>query len=108
MEDCLFCKIVNKKVASDIVLEDDSIIIFKDINPKADVHLLIVLKKHIESVEHLVEEDKELISQMIFAAQKIARQIGVAKNGYKLQFNVGRDGGQIIDHIHLHLIANVK
>jgi len=88
---------------SGIIYEDDNLIAFNDIKPLAPIHILIIPKKHIISVNHLKEEDKELMGELILAARKIA----VNKNlkGYKLAFNVGREGGQIIDHIHLHLLA---
>ena len=101
--DCLFCKIVNKEIPSNLVYEDDKIIAFKDINPKAPVHLLIVPRKHIPSVNHLEIGDKPLMGELIFVAQKIAKEKKL--KGYKLLINVGREGGQIIDHLHLHLLS---
>jgi len=103
MKNCLFCKIINKEIASEIVYEDEKIIAFKDIHPKAPVHFLIIPKKHISSVDHLEIEDKTLMGELILAAQKIAREINL--KGYRLQINVGRPAGQIIDHLHLHLLA---
>lgn len=103
MKNCLFCKIINKEAPSEIVYEDDKVIAFKDINPKAPIHLLIVPKKHIPSVDHLEIEDKTLMGELILAAQKIAREKNL--KGYRLQINVGRPAGQIIDHLHLHLLA---
>lgn len=106
--DCLFCKIANKEVKGDIVYEDDKFVAFKDIKPKAPVHLLIVPRKHIESVNKLEEEDKELIGEMFLTAKRIAQKMGVDKTGYRLMFNVGRDSGQLVDHLHLHLIGGKK
>ena len=103
MKNCLFCKIINKEVPSDIIYEDDKVIAFKDIHPKAPVHLLIVPKKHIPSVDHLEIEDKTLMGELILTAQKIAREKKL--KGYRLQINVGRPAGQLIDHLHLHLLA---
>lgn len=105
---CLFCKIANHEQKADIVHESEKIIVFKDINPKAPVHLLLVPKKHINSVNELEKEDKGLISDMIFLAKKIALEKGISETGYRLIFNVGRGGGQIIDHIHLHLMGGGK
>jgi len=105
---CLFCQIINKEIPADIIYEDDKFVVFKDIKPKAPIHLLIMPKKHILSVQHLELEDKELIGELFLLAKKIAKERGVAERGYKLVFNVGRGGGQIIDHIHLHLIAGWK
>lgn len=103
MMDCLFCKIANKKVSAEIVYEDDKVVAFKDIHPKAPLHLLIVPKKHIPSVDHLESKDKELMGELFLVAQKIAR--GKKLKGYKLIINVGRPAGQLIDHLHLHLLS---
>ena len=100
---CIFCKIARKEVPADIIYESENVIAFKDIEPKAPFHVLIIPKKHIASVKELKEEDKNLAGELILTAKKIAEQKGLS--GYKLVFNVGRDGGQIIDHIHLHLLA---
>jgi len=101
--DCLFCKIINKEVPADIVYEDDEFLAFDDINPEAPVHILIVPKKHIPSVDHVEIGDKELMGELILVAQKISREKKL--KGYKLIINVGREGGQVIDHLHLHLLA---
>jgi len=105
---CLFCKIANHEQDADIIYEDEKIIVLKDINPKAPIHLLIVPKKHINSINELEETDRELISDMIFLAKKLALKHGISEKGYRLTFNIGRDGGQIIDHIHLHLMGGGK
>jgi len=89
---------------TDIVFENDEVVAFKDINPKARVHLLFVTKKHIDSVAVLEDSDEELIGKLISAARDAAKKENLP--GYKLVFNVGRAGGQIIDHIHLHLLAD--
>jgi len=106
--DCTFCKIANKEMPSEIVYEDDEVVAFKDIKPVAPVHLLIITKKHIPSVDHLESGDKELIGSLFLVAQKIAREQGVAETGYRLVFNVGPDAGQTVDHLHLHLIGGHK
>lgn len=104
MSECIFCKIAKKEVPiEEIVYEDDKIIAFRDINPKAPIHLLIIPKKHIPSVDHLELQDKELMGELILVAQKIAKEKNL--KGYKLQINVGRPAGQIIDHLHLHLLS---
>ena len=92
-------------MSSEIVYEDDEVIAFKDIKPVAPVHLLIITKKHIPSVDHLETGDKELIGGLFLVAQKIAREQGVAETGYRLVFNIGLDAGQTVDHLHLHLIG---
>ena len=105
MPDCLFCKIINKEISSEILYENDKFIVFKDINPKAPLHLLIIPKKHIPSINHLEIKDKELIGELFLITKKITKEHGVSKKGYKLVFNVGRGGGQLIDHVHLHLLS---
>ena len=105
---CLFCKIINKENPADIIYEDDKFVVFKDIKPKAPIHFLIVPKQHILSIQHLELKHKELIGELFLLAKKIAKKENIAKKGYKLVFNVGRGGGQIIDHIHLHLLAGWK
>jgi len=106
--DCVFCKIAKKELPADIVYEDNKFIAFKDIHPKTPIHILIIPKKHIISVEHITPEDKELIGELVLVAQKIAREQGVAKSGYKLLFNVGKGAGQVVEHLHLHLLAGWK
>jgi histidine triad (HIT) family protein len=103
--ECLFCKIAKKELPAEIVYEDKFFLGFKNIHPDAPTHLLIVPKKHIISVDHLKSEDKELMGELILIAQKIAREQSLAKTGYKLVFNVGKGGGQVIEHLHLHLLA---
>ncbi len=103
--ECLFCKIVNKELPSEIVYEDKEILVFKDINPKAPVHLLIVPKKHIPSVNELKKEDKDLIGSLFLVAKNMAEKIGIKKTGYRLCFNVGKGAGQVVDHLHLHLLG---
>lgn len=101
--DCLFCKITQKELPADIVYEDEHFVAFKDIRPKAPVHLLVVPRKHIESIDHAEIHDKELLGALLLTAQTIARQQNL--DGYKLQINVGRKGGQLIDHLHVHLVS---
>ncbi len=98
---CLFCRIVNKEVPSAIVYEDKKVLVFKDINPKAPIHLLIVPKKHISSIKSPGSEN--IVVDLIKVAKKITEDKKIT--GYKLVFNVGRKGGQIIDHLHLHLLS---
>lgn len=105
---CLFCKIANKEVPAEIVYEDDKFIAFNDIKPVTPVHLLIIPKKHIPSINHLELRDKELAGGLFLVAQKIARAEGVDKTGYRLIFNIGKDAGQTVDHLHLHLLGGKK
>ncbi|MCR4323138.1 MAG: HIT domain-containing protein [Candidatus Azambacteria bacterium] len=101
---CIFCDIVNKTVPADIILENDEVMAFQDVHPKAPVHVLIVPKKHVVSVNEFTEEDAPSIVALMMTAPKVAEAIGV-KDGYKIAFNVGRKGGQLIDHVHMHLLA---
>ena len=101
--DCIFCKIINKEKPADFLYEDDKVIVIKDINPKAPVHLLIIPKKHILSVEEIGLGDRELMGDLILTAKKIAKEKNL--NSYKLLINVGRNAGQIIDHLHMHLLS---
>jgi histidine triad (HIT) family protein len=104
MENCIFCKIIKKEIPAEITYEDENIVVFKDINPDAPVHVLIVPKKHIESINELAEEDKELAGRLLLIAKEIAKKLNVEK-GYKLAFNVGKEGGQLIPHLHMHLVS---
>ena len=103
MSDCLFCKIAKNEFESETVFEDSEIKVFKDINPKAPVHLLAISKLHIQSIAHLEADHNDIITKLIYTAKHIAQELGL--KGYKLVFNVGREGGQIIDHLHLHILG---
>ena len=102
---CIFCDIINGKTGTKLLYENDTLVVFKDINPSAPVHLLIVPRKHIRSANDLKEEDQRIVSEMIMAGKEMAKKEGIAKSGYKLLFNVERGGGQVIFHLHLHLIG---
>jgi histidine triad (HIT) family protein len=104
-DDCLFCKIVNREIPSEFLYEDDTYVVFKDINPAAPVHLLLVPKQHIRSINDLSPEEGDVISGLFMVAKKMAREQGVNESGYKLLFNVEKGGGQEIFHLHLHLIG---
>ena len=103
MQDCIFCKIVKKEIPTEFALEDDQVAAFKDIHPSAPVHYLVVPKEHIQSIAHLEGNHKEILAAIIYAAKNLAAKLGL--KGYKLVFNVGREGGQVIDHLHLHLLG---
>ena len=105
MNNCMFCSIAQKESPAEIEYEDASIVAFRDINPKAKVHILVVPKKHIASVTELEENDVELIGRMVMVAKKLADAKGIADDGYRLIFNAGKNSGQVVDHIHLHLIG---
>ena len=104
-KDCLFCKIVSGEIPTEFLYKSETLVVFRDINPQAPVHLLIVPTKHIRSINDLTPADHKIISEMILVARDMARKESVAKSGYKLFFNVEKGGGQIVFHLHLHLIA---
>jgi histidine triad (HIT) family protein len=104
-EDCTFCKIIRGEKSADFLYQDESLVVFKDIRPHAPVHLLIVPRKHIRSVNDLTEQDKDIVLNMMLKAKEIARQESIADSGYRLVFNVERGGGQYIFHLHLHLLG---
>ena len=104
MDDCIFCRIVLKQAPAEIIAEDKDFVVFPDMHPKAQTHLLIIPKRHIASLQEVTEHDTELLGKFLLIAQKVAREKQL--KGYKLQMNVGKEGGQEVDHIHLHLLAN--
>ena len=106
--DCLFCKIANREVPTRFLYEDDDYVVFRDINPAAPVHLLLVPKRHIRSINDLQKEDESIISGLFMLARDMAKDQGVNASGYKLLFNVEKGGGQVIFHLHLHLIGGWK
>ncbi len=105
MHECVFCNIISKKMPAEFVYEDERIVAFRDINPQAPVHVLIVPRKHIETTNDVGEADKDLIGDMILVAKKVAEQEGVAESGYRLVMNCNENSGQEIYHIHLHLLG---
>ncbi|MCD4664771.1 MAG: histidine triad nucleotide-binding protein [Bacteroidales bacterium] len=102
---CIFCDIVANKLNADIVYRSDSVIAFKDIHPKAPVHILIIPKEHIPTLNDLKPNHQNLIGEIFLAAQQIAKEFGLAENGYRTVFNCNRDAGQEVYHIHLHLLG---
>ena len=106
--DCVFCKIINREIPTEFLYEDDDCVVFKDINPHAPVHLLLVPKKHIRSINDLQKEDGSIVSGLLTIAKDMAKAQGVNESGYKLLFNVEKGGGQVIFHLHLHLIGGWK
>ena len=108
MEDCIFCKIINKQIPSEIVYEDEEIIAFKDIQPVAPIHILVVPKKHISSVMELNKEDAELVGKIYFVIKKLAVEFNVEKEGFRIVTNCGENAGQTVKHIHFHLLGGKK
>lgn len=108
MNNCIFCKIVNKDIPSEIVFEDEDIIVFKDIRPQAPLHLLIVPKQHIADVNELSKDNVDIISKIFLVAKQLALKFNVAENGYRIVVNTGKDAGQEVFHIHFHFLAGRK
>ena len=104
-KDCIFCQIAHGQTDTEILYQTDTLVVFKDINPHAPVHLLFVPKKHIRSVNDLTDADQEILSELIMVAKEMAMEHGVSKSGYKLLYNVERGGGQVIFLLHLHLLG---
>ncbi len=105
MSNCLFCRFVSKEIPTRVVFEDDTCLAFEDINPKAPVHVLVIPKKHIESINSMTEEDEKAVGHLAFVARQIAQQKGTAQSGYRTVINTGPDAGQSVFHLHLHLLG---
>ncbi|HMZ06213.1 MAG TPA: histidine triad nucleotide-binding protein [Anaerolineales bacterium] len=105
MSDCIFCKIIQGDIPSTNVYKDELVTAFRDINPVAPTHILIVPNKHIESVNVLIADDEPLIGKLFTIAKGLAEKEGIAENGYRLVVNTGAESGQTIFHVHLHLIG---
>ena len=106
MEDCIFCKIIKGEIPSNKVYEDDDILAFKDIKPAAPIHILVIPKKHVKSLNEI--DDVQLISKIIFAVKNIAKELGFANEGYRVINNCGENGGQAVPHLHFHILAGTK
>lgn len=102
---CLFCDIANKKMDTEVVFDDESVTAFRDINPQAPTHILIIPKSHISTIDDADQSHQMLLGHMILSAQKVASQEGLTPDGYRLVFNVNSAGGQTVHHIHLHLLG---
>ncbi|MBH09635.1 MAG: histidine triad nucleotide-binding protein [Candidatus Marinimicrobia bacterium] len=105
MMHCLFCKISTGDTPADVVFENDRVIAFRDINPQAPIHILIIPKTHIPTLNDLEDQHTELVGELIQVAKDIAKSQGVSENGYRIGFNCNDDGGQTVFHIHLHLLG---
>jgi len=105
MDKCIFCMICNKEIPSDIVYETDKVLVFRDINPVAPVHLLLVPKQHIESVNDLNADNAAIVADIHLAAAAAAKKTGIADKGYRLITNCGENAGQTVKHLHYHLIG---
>jgi len=102
---CLFCKIVRREIPASIVYEDDRVLAFNDINPQAPTHVLVIPKRHIDTLNDLTPDDDQIVGELSRRAAAIAAERGIAASGYRVVFNTNRDAGQTVSHIHLHLLG---
>ena len=105
MTDCLFCKMVSREIQPDVVFEDDEVLAFRDVNPQAPVHVLVIPKSHIATTNELTPEHAGLIGKMVLAARQIAADEGIAEPGYRMVMNCNPEAGQSVYHIHLHMLG---
>jgi histidine triad (HIT) family protein len=105
MADCLFCKIIDRKIPASLVYEDARVLAFEDVNPQAPTHVLIIPKRHIESLNQISTEDDQLVGELVRRAAAIAKERGLSDGGFRTVFNTNRDAGQTVFHVHLHLLG---
>ena len=105
MTDCIFCKIAAGEIPADVVYQDDEVLAFRDLGPQAPLHLLIIPKRHISSLNEMTEADQQLVGKLSLTAAKIADELGVAEDGYRTVVNCNAAGGQTVFHLHMHLLA---
>ena len=108
MDDCLFCKIINKTIPAEIIYENDKVMAFNDINPQAPIHVLIIPKVHIPTLNNLEKDHDALIGELVLVASSLAKELGISDDGYRTNFNCNDYGGQTVYHIHLHLLGGRK
>jgi histidine triad (HIT) family protein len=102
---CIFCQVAEGTIPSKVAFKDDEFVAFHDIHPQAPTHVLIIPKRHIETVNHLQEQDGAMVGRMVLRAQALAKQLGISEKGYRLVFNCNREAGQSVFHLHLHLLG---
>ncbi len=107
-KECIFCNITSGKTDTELLFENENLVVFRDIKPHAPVHILIVPKRHIRSINDLEPGDGDIVAELISTARDMAKKEGVSESGYKLLFNVEKGGGQVIFHLHLHLLGGWK
>jgi histidine triad (HIT) family protein len=108
MKDCLFCKIIRKEIDCDIVYETDNVLVFKDVNPKAPIHFLMVPKKHISSIMEIEKLDCNIVKEMMEIVAKVAKSFELDKDGFRLVTNMGSNAGQSVEHLHFHIMGKRK
>ncbi len=105
MTDCLFCKMVNGEIKPDVVYEDDTVLAFRDVNPQAPTHVLVIPKQHVSTINDLDEDSAHLPGRMMLAAKQVAHEAGIAERGYRTVMNCNPEAGQSVYHIHLHVLG---
>ena len=108
MSDCIFCKIINKELPSDIIYEDDIVIAFKDLSPQSPEHFLVIPKAHIESANDINEDNASIIGHIFVVISRLAKELGIDKDGYRIVNNCGENGQQTVPHLHYHVLAGRK
>lgn len=108
MSDCIFCKIISKEIPANIIYEDENVISFYDAHPVAPIHFLVIPKKHIKSLNYLEKDDIMLVGHIQYIISKISKDLNIADDGYRVICNTGSNGGQVINHIHYHVLAGKK
>lgn len=108
MDDCIFCKIIKGEIPSDKVYEDDRVLAFKDINPEAPVHILVIPKEHIESINEVNEQNASIVAYIFTVINKIVKELGIDKDGYRVITNTGDNAGQTVHHMHFHVLGGAK
>lgn len=105
---CIFCQIISGEIPGEILYQDEAVLAFRDINPQAPVHILIIPRKHTPALTDLVPEDAPVIARMVEVANRLAREEGVAEKGYRLVMNCGQEGRQLVPHLHMHLLGGFQ
>lgn|SRR3989338_4396877 len=108
MSDCIFCKIVSGEISKSFAYQDNNFLAFDDIHPKAPTHVLVITKKHIPTINDASPEDEALLGKYILAAREVAVRTGIAQDGYRLIVNCGKNGGQMVNHLHMHVLGGRK
>jgi len=108
VKDCIFCKIAKRELPAKIVYEDDESVAFEDIHPKAPTHILIIPRRHLSTLLEASQDDDRLLGRLLLAANSIARQQGIADRGFRLVLNCNSEGGQVVFHLHLHLLGGQR
>ena len=104
-EQCIFCAIANKKAPAEIIFENENFLAFKDIHPMAPIHMLVVPKKHYDSLNEVKDAEAQMLGELLINAKQVAKQLGLAEKGFRLMINTGKDGGQTVPHLHVHILG---